>query len=801
MFSAGGDDAESSSETQEISALLQSSRDLFVQFAGFQFGAAFYKMRGYAGENQVIMINGIAMSNPETNLATWSSWGGLNDVTRLVETRFGTTANRYGFSGAGGYTHMDSRASSFKKTTRFSYAVSNRVYRHRVMFTHSSGLNRKGWALSLSFSNRNGNEVYVPGTYFMANAFYLSLDKKLNAKHLFSFTGFAAPSEQGRAKAATLETYRLSNSHYYNSNWGYQNGKVRNASVSRSQQPLVMFAHVYTPKKETRLVSTIYQRFGQTSRTAINSFKAPIAQADYYKKLPSYYFLRGDTLNGGRMAAMWAQPEFGQIDWDAMIAMNKANLYSDPNTLGQMVNTTETRARYILERQVETIRQSGFSSVLNTRIKKTFLSAGLNCFAWNSRKYKEVEDLLGATFWLDVDQFAEGLGVEDYIQQNDIDKPNRKVRSGERFGYDYALKIKKADAWTQLEHSYGRTEVFISASSSFASLWREGFVANGKFPNNSKGLGPKNNFFNYGIRGGITYKISGRNYLSANGLMQTRMPEAGNIFISPRVRQDVVNDPVNEKIFSADINYILKAPSLKVRFTVYHTQIKDQLWLRTYWSDEFNNSVNLLMKNLDQKQEGAEIGIEKIIQTVHSLQFAAGYGMFVYSSRPLLSAWQDNNNTSLYQDRVVYLKNFRIGGSPQTVIGSGYKYTGRKNWFAGIYFNYIGNRYVEPNPDRRTTESIGKFQEDERDIAGAFLEQEKLPSFTLLNANAGKSLRLKRKYFLNMNLSVNNLLNRKNILLSGTESLRWNPASPELFANKYYYLPGTTWMFILTLNF
>jgi len=48
-------------------------------------------------------------------------------------------------------------------------------------------------------------------------------------------------------------------------------------------------------------------------------------------------------------------------------------------------------------------------------------------------------------------------------------------------------------------------------SVSNSQIWREGFVANGKFPTTSKGESEKLNFLNYGIKGGLTYKLNGRN--------------------------------------------------------------------------------------------------------------------------------------------------------------------------------------------------------------------------------------------------------------------------------------------------
>ena len=99
VFSTTGADAEADMDQQDVSSLLQSSKDVFTQFSSFQFSNARYRLRGYAAENQMIMINGINVNSLETGFATWSNWGGLNDVTRYTETRFGLGANRYGFSG------------------------------------------------------------------------------------------------------------------------------------------------------------------------------------------------------------------------------------------------------------------------------------------------------------------------------------------------------------------------------------------------------------------------------------------------------------------------------------------------------------------------------------------------------------------------------------------------------------------------------------------------------------------------------------------------------------------------------
>jgi hypothetical protein len=800
IFSISGGDADSDLEQQDVSALLQSSRDVFTQFASFQFGVGRYRMRGYPAENQLVMINGVNVNNVETGFSSWSNWGGLNDVTRYVETRFGNVASRYGFSGAGGYTNIDSKASSFRKGSRVSYSSANRIYANRIMLTHSTGLMQNGWAITVSASSRWGNQVYIPGTYFNASAFYLSVDKKINDKHTINFTGFGAPIEQGRLAAETKEVYELAGSNFYNSQWGYQDGKVRNASVGKVSRPMLLLSHIFNINSHSKLTTSLIYNFGKSSLSGLNWNDAPNPRPDYYRYLPSYYYDLGDVAAGDALKYKWENniDNVQQINWDRMINMNRANLYTPPSQLGQGINTTETRSRYILENRIENLQNLGLNSVYNTRIDKFFISAGLNANIYKNRRYKEMEDLLGGTYWLDVDQFAENLGVDPMYQQNNIEKPDSKIYKGDKFGYDYSTNINRAEVWGQAEYSFSSWDVYGGLSLSDNVIWREGFVANGKFPTNSKGNSEKKNFFNYGIKGGATYKINGRHFVTANATYLTRTPEAANIFIAPRVRNDMVKGIKNENVLSGDINYIIKAPTLKVRATAYYTQIRNQTWLRTFWYDTYNNNVNLIMTGLDQTHTGIELGIEKTLFTSHVLQGALGYGQFLYTNRPTLQAWQDNNNTQLFTDRTVYLQNYRVGGSPQLVSGLGYRYVGKKFWSAGLNFNYFDEIYLEPNPDRRTEEALDKFVDTDEQFH-TIIDQQKLPAYYTLNFNASKSFRIKGKYFLAGNISINNLLNNKNITTGGFEQLRWDVSNISKFDNKYYNMTGLTYQ--ATINF
>jgi hypothetical protein len=669
------------------------------------------------------------------------------------------------------------------------------------MLTHSSGMLPGGWAYAFSASGRHGENINVQGTYFRGSSFYAAIDKVINRKHIIGLTAFAAPVEQGRAAANVKEIFVLADDNRYNSNWGYQAARKRNSRVSKSIKPTIILNHEAETAGEGKLISSLFFSAGRDAISGIHSTQAPQHRPDYYRNLPSYYYMRHDSSGAALAEAFWADPSNRQIDWDRMISLNQANLYTEPRLLGQMRNTRETRARYIIENQVQEYRQASANCMYNRRIKKLFFSSGLNFTLYSSRKFKEIEDLLGASFWLDTDQFAEGLGVEESIIQNDIDRPNRKVREGEHFGYDYSIAVKRAASWAQLEFGGRRIDAYAAFLFSYNGISRQGFVANGKFPDNSEGKGPVVNLSAGGAKAGITLKISGRQYITSNILAQSRVPSVSAMYISPQTRHDLTSGITNEKVLSTDMSYHIKSPSFKLRVTAYHTRISDQLWLRSYWDETYNTGVNLVMSDVAQQFQGLELGIEKTLLISHVLQAAVGYGEFMYTGRPLLQGWQDNTGTPLFSERKVYLRNYRVGGTPQTVAGLGYRFNSPRRWFAGVNVNYIANNYVEPNPLRRTEEAAGKFLENESAQAMTITAQEKLPGYALVNALAGKTWRVKRKYMIAAHVSLNNLLHNRNIISNGYEQLRFDPAYPEMFPAKYSYMTGLTFMANVSLTF
>ena len=216
VFTTTVDLLENESQSQDISGLLQSSRDVYVNQAGFNFSAARFRLRGYSSENTRMFFNGVPVNDPENGWTIWSFWGGLNDVTRYPENKFGISSADATFGSVGGYSYISALPSEKKVGSRFSYAATNRSYRNRLMYTYNTGLNSKGWGLLVSGSSRWSDEGYVPGTYYSSGSYLMSIEKKWNETHRFNFMILGAPTVQGRQGIAIQETYDLTGDNFYN---------------------------------------------------------------------------------------------------------------------------------------------------------------------------------------------------------------------------------------------------------------------------------------------------------------------------------------------------------------------------------------------------------------------------------------------------------------------------------------------------------------------------------------------------------------------------------------------------------
>ena len=801
-FTVSATDLDAEIAGQDVSGILRSSRDVFNSTAGYNFGAARFRVRGLGGEYNPVSINGVLMNDLENGYASWALWGGLNDVTRWSETGTGVSASRYNFGGIGGWSNLDLRASQLRKGIRLSYARTNRNYRNRTMATYNTGMMANGWALSASGSVRSADEGYVPGTFYSAGAYFLSVEKKINAKHSFGFVGFGAPIVSGRQGLAVQEAQNLTDDHYYNPNWGFQDGKKRNANVSNDHKPVFVLSHYFKPDDHTTWNTSLLYTFGRDGYTALNWYDAPDPRPDYYRYLPSYYSDTNPGIAADLTEAWQNDPNSSQINWDQLYFANMKNLYTVQNAEGiQGNNITGMRSKYIVEDRRADPTRIALSSVWSRELKDQFhLSIGASYNSQKTHYFKVIEDLLGADYWLDYDQFASRDSDDPNAAQNDLNTPNHVVRVGDTFGYDYNIKTNLANVFGQVEKKWRKVEGYFGASASNTTFWRDGFFQKALFPDNSLGNSEKQSFITGGVKGGAVYKLSGRQYLTANAAFMTDAPTARSAYLSPRTRDAVVDGLTTEKALSGDIGYEVRMPRVRGRATLYYVHTTDGIWSRSFYHDVYRTFVNYSMTGVAQKNVGLELAADVKLSPTWQLTAVYAEGQYLYDSRPTATVTRDNSDTALATGRTVYWKNYRVGGMPQRAASLGLRYNAPKYWSIGANVNYFGNIYLDPNPDRRTAEALGNLVIEDPQW-NELLNQTKLDDGYTVDLFFSKSWRLMHKYRVGLNLSVSNLLDNTDLVTGGYEQLRYVPMEIDKFPPKLSYMYGRTFFAMVTLSF
>lgn len=780
-----------------ISGLLQSSKDVFLNTAAFEYSSTFFRVRGLDSENGTVLLNGIEMNKMYNGRPQWSNWGGLNDVLRNQEFTNGLSPSEYTFGGILGTSNINLRASSYQAGGRVTYSSSNRSYTNRVIASYASGLLENGWAYTLSAGRRWGNEGYIDATFYDANSFFVSVEKQIGDKHSINITGIYAPNRRGKSSASTQEVYDLKDTKY-NEYWGYQDGEKRNSRVKEVEEPIVMLNHYWNINDKTKLNTNFGYQFGKLGNSRLDYAGGANPSPAYYQGLPSYFLADND---GPDLAGAYqAEQNFindGQIDWNRIYDANITNADNGLN------------AAYALYEDRSDDTQFTANTILSTELTDNItLNGSLNYRNLKSENFAEVLDLFGGSGYLNVDSF-DGF-------QFDLQNPDRIVGEGDTFKYNYNLFSDILSGYVQGVFKYNKVDFYIAASATKTEYQREGLYDNEANLGNSFGKGEKLSFNGLGAKGGFTYKVTGKHLFDANAGYIIRAPSLRNTFSNSRDNHNIVPNITEEKIMSFDASYILRSSIIKARLTGFYTKMEDANEISFFYADgiqgfeETSEFIQEVLQGIDKKHLGVELGIEAQVTSTIKLKGVASVGEYTFDNNPNLYLTSNDITVNLGKST---LKDYKVAGGPQRAFSAGFEYRDPDYWWFGAMANYFSNAYVDVSPLTRSknfyldTDGL-PFNDYDTELARELLQQEQFSDYMLVNLTGGKTWKIK-DYYIGFFASVNNILD-KEYKTGGFEQGR-NANFRELrddvnnatrvFGPKYWYGRGTTYFVNVYLRF
>ncbi len=802
VFDTDGEDGDNTS-SQDISTAVLTSHDIYLNKAGYNLSPMRFRVRGYDNTYEQTLINGVPFNDQLRGVFNYSSIGAINDLTRNGDETINSLPSGFTFGSLGGAENILMRAGDYARGGKATLTYTNRIYWMRAMMSYHTGLSKRGWAFSALVGGRYSNEGNVDGTFYQNFSYALMAEKRWRGgEHSLTFTTFGSPVRRGQQGGTLQEVYDLTGNNLYNPNWGYQNGKKRNARVVQAIDPTSILGYTWKISPKVTFNSGLAFHYGRYGNSSLNWFDGADPRPDYYRYLPSYFLYYNSTPSESAAeayAARWrsGDPAFTQINWDALYAANANNK-----------RRGDGNAVYMVEERRSDLFETTYNATINAQLgRHSRLTGGIVARNTVSHQFKTVQDLLGADYVLDIDKYADtDYPGQDDQKQSDLNRPNRRVYEGGVFGYDFKININSLKGWLVNNYSAGHWDAYYGFQLTHTDFWRDGNMRNGHNPDNSYGAGAHHSFTDMMLKGGLTYKFNGRHLLTANVVYGSQAPLPNDAYVSPRVSDETPENLESSRVFSADLSYVFSTQKLQGRATLFQTNFYDQLERNSYYYDGVT-FVNHIMTGVNKIHRGVELAMTYKLDSHWSFDLAGTVSEYFYSNNPMgfysSENGKDVEDYAIQPKERVYMKNVYVGGTPQVAGTLGIRYF-INYWFLGANINGFGRAFVEAAPARRvasiyngytlssgtTVPAVTPNNEKLWTAYQTLTHQEQFDAGYTVDLSIGKIFYLGRKNSINVNLSVNNLFNKKDIRTGGYEQGRVNVQKPELYKSKYFYMQG-----------
>lgn len=737
-------------------------------------------MRGFDNTNVAVMINGIPMNDMENGSVYWSNWAGISDVAAMVQTQRGIGANKVSAPSIGGTINIITKGTEKLKGGSAYYMVGNDGY-NKISFNINSGLNDKGWALSL-LGSKSWGDGYVQGTAFSAYNYYLNITKNIKGNHQLSLLFFGSPqTHYGRSNALTktewdkVKNYSCNYGHWsrYNPDYGFdKNGNRKTADYNEYHMPQIFLNHIWQINHKSSLSSTVYSSFGRG-----NGYSGD-ANSDTYSEYDWYGSDYG-KLN------MQFRKEDGTFDYGKIEDINLSS--SDGSEL-------------VLTKQVGNHDWYGVVSTYDNRLSKNVnFQVGVDYRFFKATHTNEIIDLFGGDYY--IDYYRKDVKPNLNPKAQDEEWVYQHLGKGDIVHRDYDSFINQFGVFAQCEYSNDKISTFLGGSLNRNAFWRYDRL----YYSSVNGESDKAKFTGGNIKAGINYNFTSHNNVFFNIGYITRTPKFKNgVFMSANNSNLINKDVKNEKSFSSEIGYGFHSKYFSADVDGYITRWCDKTMTK---KGKMKNKEQYYMNmtGVDALHMGVEMEVKakpfewldaNAMLSIGNWEWDSdnvkGYAYSVEGQALTPEGTTTESQSQEHAWAVIKMKGTKVGGAAQTTaafelmfkpfddfsIGGGY------NWYANNYAYYsIGGGDL----------SLGK----EMIVSDPW----KMPNSGFMDMRASYRFKINNQVLV-VSGRINNLLNKYHI------EKAWNPYNvdteiKDVDVDEVYmfYSPGRTWNLSIKLIF
>ncbi len=672
---------------QEFPEILKSTPGVYVTKDGGGFGDAKINMRGFQSANVAVMVNGVPVNDMEWGGVYWSNWAGLSDVTRSMQTQRGLGASKISAPSVGGSVNIVTNGIDAKKGGTFSFGVGNDGL-YNLSLSLSTGLTKNGWAMSILAAKRWG-DGYIQGTNFEGYNWFVNISKRINDRHQLSLTAFGAPQKHGQRNALndglTIAEWQKAKNfmgekdmYRYNASYGFdKNGKQRYSSFNEYHKPQISLNHQWQIDYKSSLSTALYMSIGRGS--GYSGQGRTSADRNAWK-----------GTNYGILNTTFRNPD-GTFAYDKIQELNAASIDG---------------SRMVMSKSNNNHMWYGLLSTYTNQITPSLeLSAGVDVRYYIGEHNNEIIDLYDGKYFID-DNSRRNVKASDNIAAADPTWQYEKLQVGDKVYRDYDGHVHQEGVFAQLEWTRNKLNAFVSGSISNTGYWRyDRFYYDAEHAESDHV-----NFLGYTVKGGANYNITDKHNVFANLGYISRAPFfSGGAFLQSTTSNVTNPDPLNERVFSAELGYGFRSGIFTANLNAYYTLWMDKSFVRsTQMSNGDYARINL--GGVDARHMGIELDFSLRPTRWMDITGMLSLGNWIWDSntkgyiydsqgQPMTAALDGTVASGIMADDHAWLflkqKGIKVGGSAQTTGAIGVTVRPMKGLRVSADWNAYGNNYAD----------------------------------------------------------------------------------------------------------
>jgi outer membrane receptor for ferrienterochelin and colicin len=642
--------------SRDLPLVLNTSPSVYASADSGGAGDARVNMRGFSQRNLTVMVNGVPIGDLENGWVYWSNWDGIGEVTSTVQVQRGLSNVTLSTPSIGGTMNIITDPAANKRGGSVKFEAGDDEFL-KFSGVLNSGLVGGKLALTVGGLYKSG-DGRADGLWTKGTGYYIGAAWLVNPRNRIEFYAIGAPQQHGQRFNANIAVFDPG----YARSLGYTDADVAAASVSGPVGAGHEFNSNYGPVSKSYSGQQYYwgdlhsrEKDGALNET-VNYFHKPQINLNWYSTLSDRlklgtvaYYSGGRGGGSGTLGSVLRYPNGhalkGNLDWDATIARNEANLDSAGNSV----------SRGILRNSVNNQDQFGVISKLNFEVTPEFnLSAGVDWRTAEIDHFREVRDLLGGDYY----RPSSAGQVSDFW----ADGMNTQLRLGDKVDYYNTNTVDWVGLFVQGEYKKGPLTSFGTYGYSTISYTdTDHFTDDGTGRETTLDSGTLDG---HQAKGGVRYAITPQFSAYGNVGWVSKVPIFDGVIDDAAVR--LIPNPDNETFTSYETGVRWESADRKFNVSagVYYTEWRD----RTITDIDTRADVITYMRGVNANHSGVEI--ESVYRPVSWLKFdvAASFGDWYYASDVTAEAYNISTGQSIAGSDRLYLKDLKVGDAPQSQI-------------------------------------------------------------------------------------------------------------------------------------